>query len=79
VPLIFAEENSMNTHRHTTAEFGDLVVAAYDEAARFSANPREVSRLATQAVAHMLRHARRIGRAISLSPPARFTKASMAR
>jgi hypothetical protein len=44
----------MRTHAHKTAQLGELVVAAFDEAARYSADPREVSRLATQAVVHML-------------------------
>ena len=36
------------------AKLGDLVVAAFDEAARYSTDPREVSRLATQVVLHWL-------------------------
>jgi hypothetical protein len=47
----------------TTVELGDLIQAIFDEAARHSTDPREVSRLATQAVAqvlwrHLLRHSR---------------------
>ena len=38
-----------------TAEFGKVVVTAFDKAAHYSSNPREVSRLATQAIAHLLR------------------------
>ena len=49
----------MKTHVHKTALLGDLVVAAFDEAARHSADPREVSRLATRTVARLLRRARR--------------------
>ena len=45
--------NPMRTHIQQTA-LGDVVVAAFDEAARYGNNPREVSRLATQAVAHIL-------------------------
>ena len=45
----------MKDHIRKTAELGELVVAAFDEAARFSTDPREVSRLATRAIAHMLR------------------------
>ena len=41
-----------------TGKFGDLVVAAFDSAAQCSADPAEVSRLATQMVMHVLRHAR---------------------
>ena len=42
-----------------TAELGELVVTAFDNAARYSTNPREVSRLATRAIAHMLQPRRR--------------------
>jgi hypothetical protein len=56
----------MNTdaHVHKTAPLGELVVAAFDGAARYSTDPREVSRLATQALARMLRRGRleRLGR-----------------
>ena len=47
----------MSTHVPRTVELGELVVAAFDAAARYSADPREVSRLATQAVARMMRRA----------------------
>jgi hypothetical protein len=50
----------MTTHLHKTTELGELVAIAFDHAARYSTDPREVSRLATQAVTRMLRHARRI-------------------
>jgi len=33
---------------------GEMICAEFDKAARFSADPREVSRLATQAVSHLL-------------------------
>jgi len=59
----------MRTHISHSAPLGELVVAAFDEAARYSTDPREVSRLATQAVQHMLRRAQK--RTISLSPPSR--------
>jgi hypothetical protein len=42
-----------------TAELGDLIVAAFDKAAQYSTDPQEVTRLATKAVVHMLRRARR--------------------
>jgi len=42
----------------TTAQLGELVVAAFDGAARYSRDPLEVARLATRAVIHMLRRAR---------------------
>jgi hypothetical protein len=44
----------MKAHVHKRAELGDLVVAAYDEAARWSSDPREVSRLANKVVLHLL-------------------------
>jgi len=42
-----------------TTELGELVAVAFDEAALYSSNPREVSRLASGAVMRMLRHARK--------------------
>ncbi len=50
----------MKGSTHGTARLGDLVAAAFDEAARYSADPREVSRLATQAVRHLMRRAERM-------------------
>jgi hypothetical protein len=49
----------VRTHIYKTAQVGELVAAAFDSAASYSSDPREVSRLATQTVAHMLRRARR--------------------
>ncbi len=49
----------MRTTVLETVQFGDLVVAAFDEAAQYSTNPRDVSRLATGAVRHVLLHARK--------------------
>ena len=40
-----------------TVEFGELVLAIYDEAAQYSDDPREVSCLATQTVQEILWHA----------------------
>lgn len=57
----------MRSHARRTVQLGVLVAAAFDKAARYSADPREVSHQATQAVAHMLRGARRLGR-IGASP-----------
>jgi len=59
----------MRTNNHRTAQLGDLVVAAFDEAAYFSADPAEVSRLATRTVRDMVRRAPRLSR--SWLPPAR--------
>ena len=44
----------MRTHVFMTVQLGDLVAAAFDEAALFSSDPREVSRLATKAVRGIL-------------------------
>ena len=52
----------MKTFTRRTAPLGDLVVAAFDGAARLSADPREVSRLATLVVKHLLVRGRRMGR-----------------
>lgn len=49
----------MRTSAHMTAPLGELVVAVYDEAARYSTDPGEVSRLATRTVARMVRRSRR--------------------
>ena len=43
----------------TMAQLGELVVAAYDDTERDTVDPREVARLATRVVIHMVRHARR--------------------
>ena len=43
-----------------TASLGDLIAAAFDEASRYSRNPKEVSRLATVAVRHLMLHAQRL-------------------
>lgn len=47
----------MKENVHRTAQLGDVIVAAFDEAARYSTDPRLVSQLATSAVLQMLRHA----------------------
>jgi hypothetical protein len=47
----------MKTQNRKSAPLGELVLAVFDKAAQYSADPREISRLATQAVSHMLRHA----------------------
>ena len=49
----------MKRRKRGTTRLGDLIAAAFDEAARYSTDPREVSRLATQAVRHLVR---RVGR-----------------
>ena len=50
----------MKTKNHKTMHLGDLVAAVFDEAKHYSANPKEVSFLATQTVMQMLRQARRV-------------------
>lgn len=45
----------MELNMHKTVQIGELIAAAFDEADRYSSDPREVSRLATRAVMHMLR------------------------
>jgi hypothetical protein len=57
---------SMKTNFYKTV--GDVVVAAFDEAAHYSSDPRKVSHLATRAVLRMLRRARRLQRASGPMP-----------
>jgi hypothetical protein len=59
---LIARETPVRTYVRRTTQLGDLVVAAFDGAARYSTDPYVTSRLATQAVAHMLKRARRVGR-----------------
>jgi hypothetical protein len=54
-----AKKAYMTTQAHKTTDLGDLIAATFEEAALYSADPQEVSNLATQAVAHMLLRARR--------------------
>ena len=44
----------MKHDMRTTVELGDLIEAVFDEAAQHSTDPREVARLATQAVAQLV-------------------------
>jgi len=67
----------MRTNVHKTAQLGELVVAAFDKAEHYSTDPREVSRLATQAVMRMLRRAWRAS--TPSSPPTTVTNASAVR
>jgi len=48
---------TVKTQFPTTVEFGELVLAIYDEAAQYSDDPREVSCLATRTVQEILSHA----------------------
>ena len=49
----------MKTQFRQTMQLGDLVAAAFDEAAYYSSDARVVSRLAAGAVMHVLGRARR--------------------
>lgn len=49
----------MKTHVRRIVRLGELVAAAYDMAARYSTDPREVSLLATRAVARLLQRGRK--------------------
>ena len=44
----------MRTNGTVTAQLGDLIVAAFDKAAQYSIDPREVARLATREVLRVL-------------------------
>jgi len=54
----------MGTKVCKTAQLGNFIAVVFEEAARYSTDPREVSRLATLAVMHMWRRTR-----IALAPP----------
>ena len=43
-----------------TVPLGELVLTVFDKAAQYSADPREVSLLATQTISHMLWHTPRL-------------------
>jgi hypothetical protein len=49
----------MTNHDYKFARLGNLIASALDGATRDLRDPREVSRLASQAVARLLRAARR--------------------
>ena len=49
----------MTNQIEKTAPFGDLVAAVFDQATLYSTDAREVSRLATQTIEHILRRTRR--------------------
>jgi hypothetical protein len=49
----------MTTPMPETVQLGDLVEAAFDQAAQYATDPAEVSRLATRAVMNMLLRERR--------------------
>ncbi|HEY5281857.1 MAG TPA: hypothetical protein VIM14_03615 [Polyangia bacterium] len=50
----------MKTNIPKTVALGELILAVFDKAAEYSADPQEVSRLATQAISHMLWHSPRL-------------------
>jgi hypothetical protein len=45
----------MRTQARRTAALGEVIVAVFDKAALYSTDPREVARLATSALRHILR------------------------
>jgi len=45
----------MKKNGKKTVRLGDLIAAIFDEAGRFSADPREIARLAAQAMDDLLR------------------------
>jgi hypothetical protein len=57
----------MRTQIPKTVPLGELILTVFDKAAQYSADPREISRLATQAISHMLWHAPRF-KNLRLSP-----------
>jgi hypothetical protein len=50
----------VETNKRKTVRLGDLVTEVFDEAARHSTDPREVTRVATQTLKYLMRHARRM-------------------
>jgi hypothetical protein len=50
---------------HKTAMFADVIAAYFDKKGRYSVNPRQVTRLATRAVVHLIDSVREL----SVSPP----------
>jgi hypothetical protein len=50
----------MRTQASKTVALGELILTVFDKAAQYSADPREVSRLATQTISHMLWHTPRL-------------------
>ncbi len=69
-----SEIDELVASAQTTAQLGELVVAAFEGAADHSSDPREAARLASVVVIHMLRHARRsfvprMGRRAPLGQP----------
>lgn len=50
----------MRTEIPKTVPLGELILTVFDNAAQYSSDPREVSRLATQAISHMLWHTPRL-------------------
>jgi hypothetical protein len=50
----------MKSKSPKTVALGELILAVFDKAAEYSADPREISRLATQTISHMLWHSPRL-------------------
>ncbi|MGD0836746.1 MAG: hypothetical protein ABSB49_08910 [Polyangia bacterium] len=51
-----------------TVPLGELVLAVFDKAKQYSADPMEVSRLAAQMVSHILHRAGQLGRRLPQRP-----------
>lgn len=67
----------MTTHIQKRTQLGDLVVAAFDEAALYSTDSQVVARLATLAVEHIVsRQARDLEEPTLLVPPRLLTPQS---
>jgi hypothetical protein len=52
---VHSKEEKMYQRMQNSIALGDVVAAAYDEAATMSSDPREVARIAIEAVARLLR------------------------
>ncbi len=50
----------MKTQSQKTVPLGELILTVFDKAAQYSLDPREVSHLATQTVAHILLRGRNL-------------------
>ncbi len=53
-------QKTVKTQIQKTVPLGELILTVFDKAAQYSLDPREVSRLATRTVAHMLSRGRRL-------------------
>ena len=63
----------MSTRVRSTARLGELIVTVFDKAAAYSTDPLQVSRLATHAIARMLRRGRRAPTVLLSPRPSLFS------